>query len=173
MCNNSTAVRLADTRVWERCVMDDTSNPSTGEKLSSTTLTTRTSLDSNDLSSYPLSSLPAPSPTISPSRSRRPTYTSPNTLSRSPTAMTDLPPLMLAPGIEEKEKWTGKRVVRVTWNYVTTVKVPIQIWSFWSTSILLFLLFWSGVFLLVWCFLVRWSWMCPADMLSMLGQRLQ
>ena len=41
--------------------------------------------------------------------------------------MTDLPPLMLAPGIEEKEKWTGKRVVRVTWNYVTTVKVPIQI----------------------------------------------
>jgi hypothetical protein len=64
-----------------------------------------------------LTQTPTLSTTLSPTRSRRPTMAelgSATNLPASTDAVVDETP---------KEKWTAKRVAKVTWAYVTTVKV--------------------------------------------------
>jgi len=51
------------------------------------------------------------------SRSRRPTFVAPETTAEDPKMEELVVPEEVAP------KWTAKRVILVSWNYVTTVKV--------------------------------------------------
>jgi hypothetical protein len=81
--------------------------------ISSTTLPA----DEQDLT---LTQAPTLSTTLSPTRSRRPTMAELGSATNLP-ASTD--------AVDEekpKEKWTAKRVLKVTWAYVTTVKVNLQ-----------------------------------------------
>lgn len=85
------------------------------EKLNDISSTTIPADDEQDLT---LTQAPTLSTTLSPTRSRRPTMAelgSATNLPASTDAVDDEKP---------KEKWTVKRVFKVTWAYVTTVKVP-------------------------------------------------
>jgi hypothetical protein len=53
---------------------------------------------------------------ISPTRSRRPTFVLEETTTRMSTNTS----------AQQSEKWTAKRVLKVTWAYVTTVKVLVR-----------------------------------------------
>jgi hypothetical protein len=86
------------------------------------TISSDEKIESDENPSSTLTATPAPEITLSPlspSRSRRPTLVENTPTTRRPSTGSVIQ-------LARKEKWTVARVFRVTWAYVTTLKVIIS-----------------------------------------------